>query len=439
MSPGGLALSAPTYAHWVRRLPVLLAMALVAGCGGEDGSKQAAPIEPPRSHAPTTGSPPSTVTAAASPSNSTSSAPPATVPPTAARPVALADVRVRLTPVATLEQPLAMAQRSGDDAFYVAGKRGRVRAVRGGQVGAEPVLDLSGEVSTGSEQGLLGIAFSPDGGLLYASFTDRAGDSRLWEFAFRDGKADRATQRELLFQDQPFANHNGGQITFGPDGMLYVFFGDGGSANDPMNNGQRLDTWLGKILRINPQPSGSEPYAVPSDNPFVGRAGARAEIWAYGLRNPWRSSWDRMTGDQWIGDVGQNALEEIDFCPKDAARGANFGWAAFEGTRRNSTYVLPPPAEPVPPVYEYELTGGNCAVTGGYVYRGTRVPGLQGAYLFADFCVGEIMALRYEGGRVVERASLGLQTDQLASFGEDRDGELYVLSLAGGFFRIDAG
>lgn len=243
----------------------------------------------------------------------------------------------------------------------------------------------------------------------------------------------------LIFQDQPFANHNGGQITFGPDGMLYVFFGDGGSANDPMNNGQRLDTWLGKILRINPQPSGSEPYAVPSDNPFVGRAGARAEIWAYGLRNPWRSSWDRMTGDQWIGDVGQNALEEIDFCPKDAARGANFGWAAFEGTRRNSTYVLPPPAEPVPPVYEYELTGGNCAVTGGYVYRGTRVPGLQGAYLFADFCVGEIMALRYEGGRVVERASLGLQTDQLASFGEDRDGELYVLSLAGGFFRIDAG
>jgi glucose/arabinose dehydrogenase len=336
------------------------------------------------------------------------------------------------------EGPLAMAQRPGDDAFYVAGKRGRVRAVVGGQVSAQPVVDLSGEVSTGSEQGLLGIAFSPDGSLLYTSFTDRNGDSRLWEYAFRDGKADTSTQRELLMQEQPFANHNGGQIAFGPDGLLYVFFGDGGSGNDPMNNGQRLDTLLGKILRIDPKPSGGLPYTIPPDNPFVGRAGARPEIWTYGLRNPWRSSWDRATQDMWIGDVGQNALEEIDFCPKDAARGANFGWAAFEGTRRNTTYLLPPPAEHVPPVYEYELTGGNCSVVGGYVYRGARVPGLTGAYLFADYCVGQVMALRYEAGRVVERRSLGLQVDQLASFGEDRDGELYVLSLSGGLFRIDA-
>ncbi|MDQ3945452.1 MAG: PQQ-dependent sugar dehydrogenase [Actinomycetota bacterium] len=319
----------------------------------------------------------------------------------------------------------------------MAGKRGRVLAVRGGQVDPGPVLDVSGEVSGGSEQGLLGIAFSPDGNLLYASFTDRGGDSRLWEYAFRNGRADVSTQRELLMQEQPFSNHNGGQIAFGPDGLLYVFFGDGGSGNDPMNNGQRLDTLLGKILRIDPRPSGGLGYTIPPDNPFVGRAGARGEIFAYGLRNPWRSSWDRVTGDMWIGDVGQNALEEIDFCPKDAARGANFGWAAFEGTRRNPSYVLPPPAEHVPPVHEYELTGGNCAVSGGYVYRGAGVPGLAGGYLFADFCVGEVMALRYEAGKVIERRALGLQVDQLASFGEDHHGELYALSLSGGLFRID--
>jgi glucose/arabinose dehydrogenase len=168
----------------------------------------------------------------------------------------------------------------------------------------------------------------------------------------------------------------------------------------------------------------------------VGRQGAKGEIWLYGLRNPWRFSFDRQTNDLWIGDVGQNALEEIDFCPAGSAPGANFGWAAFEGTRRNTVYQLPPPSEHVPPVHEYP-TGDGCAVTGGYVYRGPRIPALQGFYLMADFCNGKVVALRQEGGKVVERRSLGLTVESLASFGQDAVGELYALSLSGGVFRFD--
>jgi glucose/arabinose dehydrogenase len=352
--------------------------------------------------------------------------------------VPLNQVRVKLTQVVNLGSsfgPLALAQRPGDDTLYVAGKRGRVAAVRGGQADANPVLDLSGEVSGGSEQGLLGIAFSPDGSLFYASFTDRSGDSRLWEYSFRDGRADPATKRELIFQDQPFANHNGGHIVFGPDGLLYYFLGDGGAANDPAGNAQNLGTWLGKILRIDPRPQGSSPYIVPADNPFVGRTGAKPEIWAYGLRNPWRNSFDRASGDIWIGDVGQNALEEIDYCPAGAARGANFGWAAHEGTRTGPRPV--PAAEGhVPPVHEYPTSDG-CAVTGGYVYRGSAIPGLTGAYLFGDFCNGQVRGLRLAGGKVSEQRALGLEVTNLASFGEDHQGELYAFSLSGGVFRFD--
>jgi glucose/arabinose dehydrogenase len=352
--------------------------------------------------------------------------------------VALGEVKARLTQVVNLGSgfaPLALAQRPGDDTLYVAGQRGRVAAVRGGEADATPVLDLSGEVKAGGEQGLLGIAFSPDGNLLYASFTDRNGDSRLWELPFRDGRADAGAARELIVQDQPFPNHNGGQITVGPDGLLYYFLGDGGSANDPFGNAQNLDTWLGKILRIDPRPSGSTPYTVPADNPFVGRVGAKPEIYAYGLRNPWRSSFDKLTGDLWIGDVGQNALEEIDFCPKDAARGANFGWDAYEGSKR-SDLTTPAPENHVPPVYEYPTSDG-CAVTGGYVYRGLQVPGLVGAYLFGDFCNGQIRALRLTAGQVSEQRALGLEVPNLASFGEDHQGEVYALSLSGAVFRID--
>ncbi len=446
---------------------VLAALVLLAGACSDDrkGSQQA--TEAPPSHTATTpatgdtsssSSPAATVggpASTAAPSSSataattrppgpatTVTAPPGTTATTAPvpiiQPVALSDVRVRLTQVVNLGSsfgPLALAQRPGDDTLYVAGQRGRVAAVRGGVADATPVVDLSGEVKAGGEQGLLGIAFSADGNLLYASFTDRNGDSRLWELPFRDGRADADAHRELMSQDQPFAKHNGGQVTFGPDGLLYWFLGDGGSANDPFGNAQNLDTWLGKILRIDPRPSGSSPYTVPADNPFVGRAGAKPEIWAYGVRNPWRNSFDRATGDLWIGDVGQNTLEEVDHCPKGAATGANFGWAAHEGTRTGPRPV-PPADGHVPPVYEYPTSDG-CAVTGGYVYRGSAIPGLTGAYLFGDFCNGQVRGLRLAGGQVSEQRALGLEVTNLASFGEDHQGEVYALSLSGGVFRID--
>jgi glucose/arabinose dehydrogenase len=352
--------------------------------------------------------------------------------------VALGEVKVRLTQVVNLGSgfgPLAIAQRPGDDTLYVAGQRGRVAAVRDGNVDSTPVVDMSGEVMAGGEQGLLGIAFSPDGNLLYVSYTDRSGDSHLRELPFRDGRADFNAGRPILSLADRFPNHNGGQVTFGPDGLLYFFMGDEGSGNDPFGNAQNLGVWFGKILRIDPKESGGQPYTVPADNPFVGRSGAKPEIWAYGLRNPWRASFDRATGDLWIGDVGQNMLEEVDSCPKDAARGANFGWSAHEGTRPGP-HPVPLAEGHVPPVYEYPTSDG-CAVTGGYVYRGSKMPELAGAYLFGDFCNGQVRALRLADGKVSEQRALGLEVPNLASFGEDHQGEVYALSLSGGLFRID--
>jgi glucose/arabinose dehydrogenase len=266
------------------------------------------------------------------------------------------------------------------------------------------------------------------------SFTDRDGNSRLWEYAFRNGKADTATRREVLRQDQPYANHNGGQILFGPDGFLYYFFGDGGSGGDPENRAQDLGTWLGKILRIDPRPAGGAPYSVPPDNPFVGREGALPEIWALGLRNPWRNSFDRVTGDLWIGDVGQNTTEEIDVRRNGEAAGANFGWSIFEGTKRFKPSG-PDPSSLIAPVLTYPTSEG-CAVTGGYLYRGTAIGGLAGAYLFADFCNGRLQVIRVKDDEVVERRDFGAVADQISSFGEDQFGEIYVLSLSDSLYRI---
>src|SRR4029453_5147710 len=243
----------------------------------------------------------------------------------------LADTRIRLVPVAQPEQPVAMAVRVGDRALYVAEKVGRVVAL---SPGPDPrvVLDLTNRVSLGSEQGLLGLAFSPNGRYLYVDFTDTEGDTHVTEFAFDDDGADPARERPVLFVAQPFSNHNGGALAFGPDGYLYVALGDGGSAGDPMGNAQSLSALPGKLRGISPSPSGGEPYAIPPDNPFVGWSGARPEIWAYGLRNPWRFSFDAATGDLWIGDVGQNAWEEIDHEPAGSDGGSNFGWDRLEGT-----------------------------------------------------------------------------------------------------------
>jgi glucose/arabinose dehydrogenase len=327
-----------------------------------------------------------------------------------------------------LSQPLALAVREGDPALYIAEKTGRIVALDGERSEPRVVLDITGEVSLGSEQGLLGIAFSPDGDFLYINYTDTAGHTHVTEFAFSDDGADLGSRRDVLFVEQPFSNHNGGNLVFGPDGYLYIGLGDGGSAGDPQGNGQSLSTLLGKMVRISPRPSGNAPYTVPRDNPFVGRARTRPEIWAYGLRNPWRYSFDRETGDLWIGDVGQGSREEIDVEPDRSRGGLNFGWDALEGTL--AFEGAEPPENAVPPVFEYPTADG-CAVTGGYVYRGTEIPDLVGAYVFGDFCHGRLEAFVLRNGRAVGHRELGPVVSNLASFGEDADGELYAVSLTG--------
>jgi glucose/arabinose dehydrogenase len=373
-----------------------------------------------------TGTPPNTTSP--EPSAGSSAAPPASPGGT------LADVRIRLVQVATLEQPLALAIRSGDAGLYIAEKTGRILVIREGGVDPVPVLDLTGQVSLGGEQGLLGLAFAPSGRYLYVNYTDTNGDTHVTEFAMKGERADSATRRDVLVVDQPYANHNGGNLVFGPDGYLYIGLGDGGSGGDPEGNGQSLSTLLGKMLRIDPRPSGGRPYAIPADNPFVDRAEARPEIWAYGLRNPWRYSFDRETGDLWIGDVGQSAWEEVDVQPSGSAGGENYGWNRMEG---NHPYDgADPPDRAVRPVFEYSHDGGGCTVAGGYVYRGGSIPDLDGVYVFADYCLGRLEALRLRGGRVIGHRVLGPVVPSLSSFGEDARGELYTMSLDGGLYRL---
>ena len=360
----------------------------------------------------------------------------------------MATARAKLVEVAGVTQPTAMAVRANDEAIYVTEKTGRVRRIPRGQTAnpaaaeSSPVLDLSGQVSSGSEQGILGLTFSPDGSKLYVDYTDRAGDTRLVEYQFRDGRADTGSARELLFVDQPFANHNGGQILFGPDGKLYISLGDGGSGNDPNNRAQNLGDLLGKLLRIDPQPSGSSPYTVPSDNPFVGRSGARPEVWMFGLRNPWRFTWDRQTRDLWIADVGQNRREEIVFLAAGRPAGANFGWPLLEGTARLKGSN---PDGAILPIFEYGRTD-CCSITGGYVYRGSKVPSLRGVYVYGDACTGKVWGLTQSGGELTGQQELNLEgLDEatgasgfsISSFGEDAAGELYLLSLGGAVYRFD--
>jgi glucose/arabinose dehydrogenase len=284
---------------------------------------------------------------------------------------------------------------------------------------------------------LLGLAFSPDGRFLYLDSTDRRGDTNVVEYAMGDGGApDLSTARLVLLVQQPRPTHNGGDLAFGPDGDLYIAMGDGGGAGDPYGNGQNLSVLLGKILRIDPRPSDDEPYEVPVDNPFVGRPGTDSEIWAYGLRNPWRFSFDRETGDLWIGDVGQMSWEEVDHQPAGIG-GENYGWDGMEGThaRAGATPVI----GPVAPVFEYPHEGGGCAVIGGYVYRGRAIPSLRGSYVFTDLCTGDVMAFRLRGAWAADVTDLRTHIDSPVSFGEDQEGELYVLSLTRGVVKIVPG
>ncbi len=337
--------------------------------------------------------------------------------------------------VAGLRAPVfATHADDGSGRIFVVEKAGVIRVVDAGSLRDEPFLDIRGRVgSSGFEQGLLGLAFHPNfaqNGRLFLYYTDRRGDTVISRFQANTDRsaADPASEVVLLTQEQPAGNHNGGMLAFGPDGLLYAGLGDGGAAGDPWNNGQSLNTLLGKLLRIDVD--NSETYAVPGDNPFVGQAGVRPEIWAYGLRNPWRFSFDRATGDLYIADVGQNLWEEVNFQPSGGPGGQNYGWKIMEGTHcfgRNtcdqSGLVLP--------VAEYDH-GQGCSITGGYVYRGAAQPSLQGAYFYGDYCSGRIWALsRPDGDRW--QTDLVLESGlQISSFGETEGGEVLVMDLTSG-------
>lgn len=359
-------------------------------------------------------------------------------------------VSLRLVTVAQgLINPLFVTAPPGDNArLFVVEQGGRIRIVKNGQLLAQPFLDISTGISAGGERGLLGLAFSPSFGTdrrFYVSYTDPNGDSRVVRYqasASNPDVADVATAQPLLFQAQPFANHNGGQVSFGPDGFLYVSLGDGGSGGDPQNNGQQLGTMLGKLLRIDVSGTGTS-YAIPADNPFRTTAGARPEIWAYGLRNAWRFSFDRQTGDLYVADVGQNEIEEVNVSPatsgRNAGRGLNYGWRVMEGTR-----CFNPPSGCnqqglTLPALEYTHAEG-CSVTGGYVYRGQAIADLRGTYFYADFCNGWVRSFRWSGGQVTDRqdwTSLRPNGEQVSSFGEDAAGELYLTTFAGRVYRIE--
>jgi glucose/arabinose dehydrogenase len=397
-----------------RAAALAAALALAAGaCGtGADSSPPAAPAVP----------------AGAGPATSTPATPAG--PPTQAE---LDRVAVRLERVAQLREPVALAV-AGDDATLYAGERaGRVRVIRDGRLDPRPLLDLTAEVSVEGEGGLLGLAVAPDGRRLYVSFTDRRRAVRLIGVAVDGRGADPASRREVLTVPQPSIRHHGGGIVFGPDGLLWLGLGDGSLGGDPAGAAQSLATLRGKLLRLDPSPTGERGYRVPATNPFVGRRGARPEIFAYGLRNPWRFSFDRATGDLWIGDVGQFIVEEIDRVTLRRAAGANFGWNRLEGRRR---YRGRPPPGAVPPLHQYNHDDGRCAVVGGHVYRGTRLRGLQGAYVYGDVCDGHIRALAGARGRPLRHRDFGLRLPGLVSFAETRAGELYAISLAGGIHRL---
>jgi glucose/arabinose dehydrogenase len=379
------------------------------------------------------GSAPATATATASP-RATSREPPD-----------LEHLAVTLEPYVKVEGgPLGVdAPEDGSGRLFVIAQDGRIWVVDAkGKVLPTPMIDLGSRLTSGGEQGLLGLAIHPGypaDPRVFVNYTNKDGDSIIASLAVDPNdpnRLDPESQRQILFLDQPFANHNGGDLLFGPDGDLYAFFGDGGSGGDPQGNGQNRDALLGKVLRLDvDQPSGDLAYSAPADNPFVGGDG-RDEIWLMGMRNPWRASFDRATGDLWIGDVGQGAWEEVDVA-RSGVGGLNFGWNVTEGnhcyqpaTGCNTDGLTAPVTD-----YGHDL---GCTVVGGYVYRGSKYPAMAGAYLFADYCSGRIFAIdpAIDGYRAP--VEVGNGGGGLSSFGQDTAGELYVTHLDGDVSRVVA-
>jgi glucose/arabinose dehydrogenase len=344
--------------------------------------------------------------------------------------------------------PVFVTQAPGNpDRLFVVEQGGLIWVVRDGVVLTEPFLDLTGSVSAGGERGLLGLAFHPlylFNGWFFVSYTDVNGDTRVvrYSVSFDPDRADSDSGLEILFIEQPYANHNGGMLAFGPnDGFLYVGLGDGGGSGDPDDNGQDRSTLLGAMLRIDVQFSReTERYRIPATNPFRSDPASRPEIWAYGLRNPWRFSFDPITGDLYVGDVGQDSWEEVSVQLGSSPGGENFGWPRMEGTHCYRPATGCATATMTRPVYEYGHDEG-CSVTGGYVYQGRAIPALLGRYLFADFCEGWIRSFVLDGGRataVRDHTNELIPGDNVVSFGQDVFGELYVVARSGAIYRIAA-
>ncbi len=362
----------------------------------------------------------------------------------------LSNVRVRMQPVVTLKAPTTLAGRPNSTDLFVTEQAGTVRRIEVEDDGTnnpsfslvpDPTIDITAKVASGGERGLLGITFSPDANTLFLYYTALDGAITVDSFAMQGNTADPKTGTNLISIPHDRPNHNGGALITGPDGLLYIGTGDGGGGGDPDKNGQRTDTLLGRILRIDPTTtSGTKNYGIPASNPFAAGSNGAPEVFSYGLRNPWRISFDRGNGDLWIADVGQNEIEEINRVRASTGNGngVNYGWNLMEGNSPFQGGVAP--SNHTAPVFDYGHADENCSVTGGYVYRGKAIPALRGAYVFGDFCKSKIRGLVVSdnGSAAPEVRDLGIavSANTLAAFGEDATGELYVLSLGGEISRI---
>jgi glucose/arabinose dehydrogenase len=436
----------------VTAIIAVTAALVIAACGSDDTStanesfgsgqpSEAAPTSAPTSAAPSTPtSDPVSAESTATAATATPSATDVSVPNTDnTAPGPLTESSVTLFEIGSFDQPVDVATRAGSGELYVVEQPGRVLAVT--DLSTEVVLDITDLTDANGEQGLLGLAFHPTAELAYVYYTDTNGNTVVAEFTIDPaaGTFDRDSRREVLTVEQPYSNHNGGQLAFGPDQLLYIGLGDGGSGGDPERYSLDLTSRLGKILRIDPvvAPDGA-PFTVPTDNPFVDDPAADPTIWAYGLRNPWRFSFDPPTGDLWIGDVGQGAFEEINHSVaterRDAGKGVNFGWSAFEGFERFNDDQ--PVDGAVAPLFVYDHADGRCSVTGGTVARSTAVADLAGWYVFGDYCSGQIWALDPTAPPTDPRVIEIAQLDTLVAVAAGPDRELYVVSGGGTVARI---
>lgn len=338
-----------------------------------------------------------------------------------------------------LDSPVYLTSPTGDDRLFIVELEGTIRIFDDGRLLPTPFLDIRGDVSTGNEQGLLSMAFHPDyadNGFFYINYTDGDGDTRVerYRVSANPNVADAGSATLVLMVEQPYGNHNGGLLKFGPDGMLYIGMGDGGSGGDPLEHGQNPHSLLGALLRIDVDRG--NPYAIPNGNPFANGVAGRPEIWAIGLRNPWRFSFDRVGGTLYLADVGQGRREEINVTPSTTP-GLNFGWNTMEGTLCFDPGQGCSTAGLVMPVHEYANPTSGCSVTGGYVYRGEAIPDLNGHYFYGDFCAGVVRSFRMVGGAATSHLEWDFgPLGRITSFGEDARGEIYVVVQQGRIYRI---